>query len=302
MSGAVLAGELDISRQAVWKHIQTLRQTGLEIEAGDGSGYCLARPVQMLEAAVIGEAVAESGLRQPPHITVLKGTNSTNDWLSERARRHSAQLVVAEYQTRGRGRRGRSWFSPPCANLYMSMNWQFEAGLAGLGGLSLAVGIAVAEALASLGVPDLWLKWPNDIYRGTGKLGGILVDVSGEATGPCQAIIGVGLNVAMPASARLDRAWSDLSDQQHTDRNRIAAVLYIHIHRVLEEFSRHGFSHLLPRWQTLDGLKGRSIDLHRPGGPVPATATGVTADGGLLVRVDGEEQCVHADEVSVRVG
>ena len=167
--------------------------------------------------------------------------------------------------------------------------------------MSLAAGIAVAEALQGLGVSDLWLKWPNDIYRGNGKLGGLLVEVSGEANGPCQAIIGLGLNVQMPDTADPGQAWADLSDHDLTDRNKLIAHIYTRLHDTLHTFSVGGLAQLRDRWQALDGLQDRRITVHAADGPVSAVARGISKTGGLKIAVDGQEQTLHADEVSIRV-
>lgn len=121
-------------------------------------------------------------------------------------------VCTAEQQSAGRGRRGRTWVSPFARNLYLSVAWRYHQGAAALEGLSLAVGVAVARALAANGLPAVQLKWPNDvIFRGA-KLGGVLLEMTGDAAGVCQIVVGVGLNVAMPDSAAvaIDQAWTDI--------------------------------------------------------------------------------------------
>src|SRR5690606_4226150 len=121
-------------------------------------------------------------------------------------------VLLAERQTAGRGRRGRHWASPLAANLYLSASRRYGGGLARLGGLSLAAGTAVAEALRALGASGVQLKWPNDLVIGGRKLGGLLVEGSGEPAGAARAVVGLGLNVRMPETegGRIDQPWTDL--------------------------------------------------------------------------------------------
>ena len=155
--------------------------------------------------------------------------NSTNDSvrsLQPTGSFHGA-AVFAETQTAGRGRRGRKWYSPAGVNLYCSLGWHFQCPMAALSGLSLMVGAMLAEAIAQCCSVDVQLKWPNDLYFGEKKLGGVLIEFLGESYGRQAVVIGMGLNVAMPVSAAvaLDRPWTDLSKAsgQDIDRNRLGA-------------------------------------------------------------------------------
>ena len=125
----------------------------------------------------------------------------------------SGLVCTAEQQTAGRGRRGREWISPFGRNLYVSTVWEFTQGAAALEGLSLAVGVAVAQALKGLGLPEVQLKWPNDIQHEGKKLGGVLLEMVGDASRQCQVVVGIGVNVAMPGAAAnaIDQAWTDIS-------------------------------------------------------------------------------------------
>jgi BirA family biotin operon repressor/biotin-[acetyl-CoA-carboxylase] ligase len=217
---------------------------------------------------------------------------------------------LAERQTGGRGRRGRSWASPLAAHLYLSLARQFSGGLARLGGLSLVAGIAVVEALHELGLGDVCLKWPNDVvvrdHAGLRKLGGLLVEGGGEHAGPVRAVLGIGLNVRMPVAtaAAIDQPWCDLAALgPAVSRNAIAATLLAHLLPALETFDREGLAPYLPRYAALDALAGQRVRLHLPGGECDATALGLADDGALRVRTDdGSERVLHSGEVSVRMG
>ena len=220
---------------------------------------------------------------------------------------------MAERQTGGRGRRGRIWASPLAAHLYLSVARSFGGGLARLGGLSLVAGVAVAEALHANGFEGVRLKWPNDVViagpEGLRKLGGLLIEGSGEHAGPARAVIGLGLNVRMPeAAARdIDQPWCDLvslaakETRVLPDRNAIAAAMLEHLLPALELFDAEGLAPFLPRYAGVDALAGQSVTLHSANATQAGTALGVAEDGALRLRLDdGREQRVHAGEVSVR--
>jgi BirA family biotin operon repressor/biotin-[acetyl-CoA-carboxylase] ligase len=218
-------------------------------------------------------------------------------------------VLLAERQTGGRGRRGRSWASPLAANLYLSVDRRYAGGLARLPGLALVAGVAAAEALHALGFAQVRLKWPNDLVVADGatlrKLGGLLVEGGGEVAGPARAVAGLGINVAMPAetAAGIDQSWVDLetlSGGAPPSRNTIAAALLAHLLPAMELFDRDGLAPFLPRHAAFDALAGRDVLLHGERGTTPAVALGLAADGALRVRVGGREQVVHAGEVSVR--
>ncbi|HSJ49279.1 MAG TPA: biotin--[acetyl-CoA-carboxylase] ligase, partial [Gammaproteobacteria bacterium] len=164
-------------------------------------------------------------------------------------------VCLAERQTRGKGRRGRNWVSPYGTNLYLSLSWRFESGLSALAGLSLVVGISLIRALQQLGVEGAGLKWPNDIYLQGAKLAGVLIEVSGESAGPCSAVIGIGVNVAMPEQQgrHIDQRWTDL--RAHgipVARNQLAAALLEQLLPALAEFARHGMQPFQEEWQRPD--------------------------------------------------
>jgi BirA family transcriptional regulator, biotin operon repressor / biotin---[acetyl-CoA-carboxylase] ligase len=196
LSGSRLATEAGLTRAAIWKQIEALRHRGVPIESAGSAGYCLPWPIQMLDEQTIRTALPITVARRLGALEVHWEIDSTS---SELQRRGSDipdfSIVMAETQTAGRGRRGRSWLSPPGLNIYLSCLKRFDAGFASLSGLSLATGVIVLRALHALGVHDARLKWPNDVLAEGGKLAGILVELSGEYQGPCAAVIGIGLNL-----------------------------------------------------------------------------------------------------------
>jgi BirA family transcriptional regulator, biotin operon repressor / biotin---[acetyl-CoA-carboxylase] ligase len=211
---------------------------------------------------------------------------------------------MAERQTGGRGRRGKTWTSPLAAHLYLSVSRQFSGGLARLGGLSLVAGVAAAEALHECGYPDVRLKWPNDLLVDDRKLGGLLVEGGGEHAGPVRAVIGLGVNVRMPqaVAAAIDQPWIDLAGLQAglPSRNRVAAILLARLVPALDQFDAEGLTPFLARYGRFDALVGRTVAIHLGTVVQSGIALGIAGDGALRVDIGGEERLFHAGEVSVR--
>jgi len=258
-----------------------------------------------IEAGMAGCASGELAV-----LEVARTLDSTNAELLRRTTpvRGSA-VLLAEHQTAGRGRLGRAWASPPAANLYLSIARRYRGGLARLSGLSLVAGVAAAEALHAMGFTGVRLKWPNDLVVADGsglrKLGGLLVEAGGEVAGAARAVVGLGLNVAMPPSvgAGIDQPWVDLASLtggMAPGRNRIASDLLSRLLPAFAEFDAAGLEPFLPRHAALDALAGREVLLHGERGAIAATVLGLADDGALRVRGVEGERLVHAGEVSVR--
>lgn len=305
-SGQVLAAALGVSRAAIWKRIQALRSAGLEISADRRCGYALAAPLDLLDAAGIRRLLPRAVDAALPELEVCWSLDSTQAALLRRAADFRLPAVLlAECQSAGRGRRGRAWVSPLAAHLYLSLRWRFDLPLACLAGLSLAVGVAVVDALRALGVVGVALKWPNDVLVDGRKLGGIVVDVSGEVGGPVSAVIGIGINVRMPpaAAAAIDQPWCDLAgllvDKPPT-RNVLAAAVIAHVLQALPRFAEHGLPDIIARWPGYDALVGQSLRVDDARTVFVAKALGLAADGGLRVRTADGERVLYSGEVSVR--
>lgn len=309
VSGDVLAASLGVTRAAVWKRIEALRDAGMAIDAVPGRGYWLAQPLDLLDAAAIRAALPASAREALATLEVAWSLDSTNTaLLRQPPPERGGAVLLAERQTGGRGRRGRAWVSPLAAHVYLSLAHRFAGGLARLGGLSLVAGIATVEALHTLGFPQVRLKWPNDVVVDAGdglrKLGGLLVEGGGEAGGSAHAVIGLGLNVRMPAAvaAGIDQPWVDLATlHAPPPRNAVVAHLLAHLLPTLAAFDAHGLAPFLPRYAALDVLAGRPIRVHGATGAFDAVALGIADDGALRLRdAEGHERHVHAGEVSVR--
>ena len=311
-SGGALAQACGQTRAAVWKKVAALREAGVPIEARAGRGYALAAPLDLLDAEAIRAGLPAALRAELGALDVAWTLESTNTALLAQPTPAQGVLVqLAERQTGGRGRRGRQWASPLAANIYLSLARAFGGGLARLPGLSLVAGVASAEALHALGFPGVRLKWPNDLVVETGdglrKLGGLLVEGGGEHAGPVRAVVGLGLNVRMPAShaAGIAQPWTDLAalaGGTPPPRNAIVAALLAHWLPALAQFDAHGLAGVLPRYAALDALAGRAVRVEGDHGARTGTALGLAADGALRVRFATGEEAVHAGEVSVRPG
>jgi BirA family biotin operon repressor/biotin-[acetyl-CoA-carboxylase] ligase len=216
-SGDALARASGLTRAAVWKRVAALREAGIAIAAQAGRGYSLARPLELLDADTIRGQLPPSAQPLLAGLEIAWTIDSTNSELLRRPVPATGALVLlAERQTGGRGRRGRSWVAPMAANLTLSLSRQFTGGLARLPGLSLVAGVATAEALHALGATRARLKWPNDLVvadgQGLRKLGGLLVEGGGEHAGPARAVLGLGLNLrlAPEQAAAIAQPWIDL--------------------------------------------------------------------------------------------
>lgn len=307
-SGQSLGLRLGISRAAVWKHIKSLDQLGLEVHAVRGRGYRLAEPIEPLDSDVIQAQLSASLRPRIQALEVLPAVDSTSDHLKRELAslaNGTYRVCLAEWQHAGRGRRGRRWISPYGSNLYLSLAAQVNEATLGAGGLSLAVAIAVAEALQDCGLHGAGLKWPNDIYYQGRKLAGILLDLSGESGGPYSIVIGIGINLKIPAVAarEIDQPWADLSQSGITvNRNQLSVQIISSLVRTLELFNEHGLRAFIKDWERLDLVSGRTVELHHEHKPmITGVARGIDSRGALLIEHDGTTRSYHAGEVSLRL-
>lgn len=306
-SGEALGVASGCSRSAIWKAIQSLQQAGVEVFSVRGKGYRLASPIELLNAEAILARMAAITRAAVQDLDICFEVDSTNARLLARAKQQavSGHACLAERQLAGRGRRGREWVSPFGGNLYLSLLWQFADGAAQVGGLSLAIAVAVIRALREIGLHGAGVKWPNDILVGERKLAGILLELAGEASGPCAVVVGVGLNVRLPADAMaaVTKPWTDVQTElgHPVARNTLAAKLLHHLIDAVQQFEREGLAPFLSDWLAWDVLADRKVVLDLPQGKVQGVARGVDASGALLLAgIDGELRRYHSGEVSVR--
>lgn len=303
-SGEEVAAALGVTRATVWNAVREAGEFGLAVESVRGRGYRIGAPPVWLDAAQVARQLGSHAERF--RIEVVEQLESTNSALLDRveARGVTGTVLVTELQSAGRGRRGRSWTSGLGGALTFSLLWRFERGAAALTGLSLVVGIAVARALASLGAGDVQLKWPNDILHRGRKLGGILIEVRGDALGPTAAVIGIGLNVRIAPALRerIDQPVTDaVAAGAGADRNRMLAAVLTQLGELLDAFALDGFGPLEPEFRRWHALQDATVvvDLG-DGNPVHGHARGTAEDGALLVETPAGLRRFHGGEVSLR--
>jgi len=308
-SGTELSGALGISRSAIWKQLHALSELGVELTAVPGKGYKLPQPMQLLDRNLIYRHLSPQAGKLLRHLEIHDVIDSTNSYLLELAgkNRGSGVICLAEYQTAGKGRRGRLWVSPFGHNIYLSILWRYQDGPAVIAGLSLVLGVAVVRALHQLGLTGLGLKWPNDIYLRQRKLAGILVEVSGESGGPCHAVIGLGLNFYLPArqAETIDQPWIDiggvLGGEAYGRRNELIALLLNQLLPVIADYEPGILQNYADEWRSYDCMLGKPVILYLGQQYLEGTVAGIDDNGLLLLQGnDGSVRAYASGEVSFR--
>lgn len=305
-SGADLAREYGVSRTAIWKQVSSLEKLGIEISRVRGQGYQIPGGLDLLDAKAIRNSLTDDARDHLSELAIHRRIDSTNAELRRQSPFGSgASVCLSESQSAGRGRRGRAWVSPFASSIYLSMGWRFHGGAEVLEGLSLSVGVAVCEALQDLGVENLSLKWPNDVYLDGKKLAGILVEMSGDFSGPCDVVIGVGVNVRLPdgQAAQIEQPWADLraAGDERFSRNDLVATLLNRTLLALAVYEEEGFALWRDRWEAMDAFAGRRVIVDNNGQRLAGEAAGVDARGALRLKTSSGVQSIYGGEVSLRL-
>jgi BirA family biotin operon repressor/biotin-[acetyl-CoA-carboxylase] ligase len=314
-SGATLATQLGVSRNAVWKAVGTLKDLGVIVHAVRNRGYRLAVPTAPLAVARILEGLDEPAQQRLRRVEVAWQLNSTNATLFDRMDLPPGRcdVLLAEVQSAGRGRRGRSWLATPGGALCLSLGWTFGQMPRDMGSLGLAVGVCALRALrehlpqaAPAGAP-LQLKWPNDLLCDSRKLGGILIDMRAEAGGPSYVVIGIGLNVALTEAARIQISATGTEPGDLLSlgvsplhRNQVVTSLLQCLIRGLAVFEQEGLKPFRDEWQRADALRGRAVNVTTVQDTTRGTARGIDLDGALLVETSKGLARFVSGDVSVR--
>ncbi len=297
LSGEALAQQLGVSRATISNHIDALEQAGVGIYSVKGKGYKLEKPVPLIDGDKLIHQVEN-------RCFYFDEIDSTNSFVLKHAEElKSGDICIAEYQTAGRGRRGRKWASPYGSHLYASMMWQFPRGTAQATGLSLVAGCSLAAVLQQLGLNEVAVKWPNDIYLEGKKLAGILVEMTGQADGVCLVVIGIGVNLSMPdtAAEQIEQPWTDvLSQQTLPDKTEFALALHQQLKADVQRFERLGLSAFVERWRQVDLYINKTVTLLMADNEVEGICRGIDNQGALLLEVAGEVKSFTGGEISVR--
>lgn len=306
-SGERIGRSLGLSRAEVGRVVRGLDELGLRVLAVRGRGYRLSRGVDLIDASSLAARLSETspGLQ----VEVLDECSSTNTVLAERAAAGAAQgtALVCEYQSAGRGRRGKSWISAVGDSLTFSVLWRFSQGAGTLAGLSLAVAVVAANALERLGTHGVAVKWPNDLLCQERKLSGILIETSGNAAGPTTAIVGVGINVRLSRAARrrIGRAATGIAAHNAATPSRTALLveLLASIAAALEQFAREGFAPFRQEWVRRHLWQGRQVVVSQADKRVAeGKVIGVAEDGALVLSSMRGIESVHSGELSLGRG
>ena len=306
-SGEHLAGELGVSRTAIWKQIQTLTAYGLDIFRIRGKGYCLSRPLELLDETSIRSAIDADMRHDITGIEIFFTTDSTNRQLMNRVGQAGfhGSVAVAEYQSAGRGRRGRHWLSPMGTGICLSVAWRFDPQPETLAALSLAAGVSVARSLHGLGLVEARLKWPNDIILNGRKLGGILLESRGEMAGPCDMVLGIGVNYSLPDQLMrtLDQPVTDIcsNQRQPVTRNALCGGIINSVLKMFREFAARGFTPFIDQWREYDWFAGKQAQLLMPDRSYTGKVLGVTRNGLLRMSIQGKVQQFANGELSLRM-
>ncbi len=305
-SGEDIARALNRSRATLSEALKAAPELGVELFSIPGKGYRLAAPIEFLDLAAIGERLRALDARL--RLEIVDEIESTSTRLLQLAAEGAptGTCLAAEWQSSGRGRRGRSWVSSLGGSLTFSLLWRFERGAGHLGGLSLAVGEVVARVLRECGVERVQVKWPNDVVSDFRKLAGILVETSGEMQGPSVAVIGIGVNYRLCESVldRIDQPVTDVvqCSPAAASRSELLARLLASLARMLDEFDRAGFAASRDAWRAMHAYQGRRVRVSPPrDSAFDAEVIDVAPDGALVVATaDGRTVHLSSAEISLR--
>ncbi|MGM1052408.1 MAG: biotin--[acetyl-CoA-carboxylase] ligase [Pseudomonadota bacterium] len=308
-SGEQLGEQLGVSRAAVWKQLRKLEALGIVMEAVKGQGYRLVEPLELLDGARIVAGLSREARELLTRLFVEETLPSSNAFLRERfdqAAGHG-EICLVEQQSAGRGRRGRTWSTPWGRSVMLSLGWQVESGVTALEGLSLAVGVVLSQVLERHGLEPR-LKWPNDVLLegpdgSLGKLAGILVEVTGDTSGPCTVVVGVGINVDLAPEFRegLDQSVAAVHDQAPgVSRNELAVELIEALLPLVANFEKEGFAVWQTDWNDRHAYAGHEVDILQGQHREKAVAEGVDAAGNLLVNQQGQQKRLAGGEISLR--
>ncbi|XKM14215.1 bifunctional biotin--[acetyl-CoA-carboxylase] ligase/biotin operon repressor BirA [Orbaceae bacterium ac157xtp] len=296
-SGEELASLFGITRAGVNKYIKLIRAWGVELESVQGKGY---RSIYTLDLLDYEKINTFNPYIDKNNLEIIPIIGSTNQYLLNKIDQiQCGHACVAEYQQSGRGRRGRQWFSPFASNLYFSMYWRLEQGPAAAMGLSLMIGIVVADILRELSGKNIKVKWPNDLYLDDKKLAGILVEIAGKAGDVAHIVMGMGINLNMhnPDADIVNQSWTNLTN---VNRNELIAKLMQVLPESLQRFEQQGLSVFTLRWNFLDNFINRPVKLLIGDKVIQGMSRGINEQGALLLEQNGEITPFIGGEISLR--
>jgi len=302
-----MAADMGCSRVTVWKSISELKSLGISIFSVKKKGYRLPKKISFFNIENIQRELGE--LNQFVNLELLNVIDSTNKYLNTSANiKPHASVVIANIQTKGKGRRGRSWQASVGESLSMSILWKFDKGASGLSGLSLVVGVAIQRLMKKIGINNSFLKWPNDLLILEGdnyfKLAGVLIELQGDLESRCSAVIGVGLNYDLSNDIlnNIDQPATNIKKYLHSDidLNQLSAMLIKEIINALSEFEKNGFLSVKEEWLSYNAFKEKTISFIKSGGEViTGQIVDIENDGALnIMQNNGIHEILISGEVS----
>jgi BirA family biotin operon repressor/biotin-[acetyl-CoA-carboxylase] ligase len=306
-SPAEIARAFADSEQVIAGQIAVLVRLGLTIEQLPGGLYCLQGKVQPLDTDKIRTHLSSERTALADHVRICDEVDSTNSYLLREVhcgRIQCGAVCLAEAQSGGRGRWGRSWVATPYVNIMLSIAWCMRQTRVPMDGLGLAMGVAIVRALNDYGVQGIGLKWPNDVIWNERKLAGVLVEAA-RCGREAVVVVGVGVNVEVTEDdgRQIEQPWVDLKTigSSVLDRNKLVALLIERLAEALATFDRSGFAPFHEHWERMHVYQGRCVRLLVDGEACNGRALGVIADGALrLIADDGIARVFHAGEASLR--
>jgi len=304
-----LSLKLDCDRKAIKEKVIALAELGAPLKA-NGQYVSLIRNsyIELLSDLQIRKSLDTQANQKEVDIHLFATIGSTNQHLKnfKTVSGQNSIVSIAECQTAGVGRLGKRWVSPFGGNIYFSMRTKVIVPTHKLGSFSLVVGISVIETLRLFGLENLNLKWPNDIYYNGKKLSGVLIEIVAHDKYSVDLIIGIGINVKMDNrfSANIEQEWIDLdtlTEDCIMSRNKIIATLINTLHRSIEKYEAEGFSQFREIWKDVDYLYGKRVDTFGTKNQYSGIAEGITANGELMINLDGNVVNISSGEVSVRL-
>lgn len=284
---------------------RSLAEAGVDYELR-GDRLSLSEPLELLDHDSIVHGLSAEASALLSHLEIFWTIDSTNTWMLKSEKRDDwhGLICLAEQQSAGKGRRGRGWISPFGKNIYMSVGWGMPKNISGLSGLSLMVGIQVVGALRDMGLQDVWLKWPNDILMGSGKLAGILVELTAPSRGRVGIVTGIGVNLQLGPEdvAGIDQPWSAIRQQREISRNALVASILSNLLPALSRFELDGFAGYQRDWNAYDVFRDRAVVVHIGENRVSGVNKGIDLQGNLLIETENGLETFSAGEVSLREG
>jgi BirA family biotin operon repressor/biotin-[acetyl-CoA-carboxylase] ligase len=290
-SGSELGEALNITRSAIWKHINQLIDLGIPITRLPHQGYKLPNKLILLNELEISRHLKTLVPSSSFTLHLFTSIDSTNRYLKDLPVSSTVDVCCSEIQTQGRGRFGRLWHSPFGENIYCSSRWNLNCDLSRLSGLSLITSLAILATINQLNPsPNIKIKWPNDILWGDKKLCGSLIEILAESNGTAQVIIGIGLNVNTDTQNHPlpEKPWCSLYEifQQKYNRNKLIAHLMINLEHYLTKFMLKGLDVFIDEWNQFDYLKEKQITVTQSSGTMSGIARGIDQTGMLILETE----------------